>query len=285
MRTFRAPGKLVLMGEYAVLDGAPSLVAAVNAGVSCAWEASAERRIITPGPDTFARAALDHAGVTTGTWTFGNYNAPPTDTKPGLGGSAGATVAALLAARTVAGEPTEQLFADAFRVHHDVQGSGSGVDVAAAVAGGVIRYKMGQPPVPVSPIELVVVWSGQSAKTGPRVQQYQAWSDRAAFVAETTRLVSAFADDPIAATRAARRLLEDMASQAGISYTTPALTAIADLAEAHGGAAKPSGAGGGDCAVAVFADALSAVEYRHALTGAGYRTLDLALSTGAHELP
>ena len=55
-----APGKLVLLGEYAVLDGAPSIVAAVDRGVSCEASASPTLTIETPGgDDRFVRAAIE----------------------------------------------------------------------------------------------------------------------------------------------------------------------------------------------------------------------------------
>jgi phosphomevalonate kinase len=43
-----------------------------------------------------------------------------------------------------------------------------------------------------------------------------------------------------------------MAVSSGLAYRTPGLDRVVALAAACGGAAKPSGAGGGDCAVAMF---------------------------------
>ncbi|HYP72971.1 MAG TPA: phosphomevalonate kinase, partial [Microbacterium sp.] len=56
-------------------------------------------------------------------------------------------------------------------------------------------------------------------------------------------------DDTLAAVRRARRLLQTLGAQAGLSIETPRLTALCDLAEAAGAAGKPSGAGGGDCGI------------------------------------
>ncbi len=63
-----------------------------------------------------------------------------------------------------------------------------------------------------------------------------------------------FTADPVAALRENAHLLMDMATQAGLPYMTPRLAAITSLAQRLGGAAKPSGAGGGDCAIALFSD-------------------------------
>jgi phosphomevalonate kinase len=45
-----------------------------------------------------------------------------------------------------------------------------------------------------------------------------------------------------------------MGVETGVQYMTPALAGIGKLARDFGGAAKPSGAGGGDCAIALFPD-------------------------------
>src|SRR5690606_7957156 len=175
------------------------------------------------------------------------------------------------------------LFADALAVHRAVQGSGSGIDVAASCHGGVLRYQDERvSPLPAPP-HLTVVWSGQSARTGPRVQRYLAWADRAAFIATSTACVERFATDPIGALDEARRNLEAMAAAAGLDYRTPALDRIAALAAAHGGAAKPSGAGGGDVAVAMLPDADADAAFRAACAADGLDVLHVRLTGGAHE--
>ncbi|WP_327000751.1 phosphomevalonate kinase [Dactylosporangium sp. NBC_01737] len=52
--------------------------------------------------------------------------------------------------------------------------------------------------------------------------------------------------------RTARRLLADLDDQLRLGIFTTRLTALCDAAEAAGGAAKPSGAGGGDCGIALL---------------------------------
>ncbi|MFV0433773.1 MAG: phosphomevalonate kinase [Leucobacter sp.] len=52
----------------------------------------------------------------------------------------------------------------------------------------------------------------------------------------------------------ARHLLQLLGSSAGVQLETARLRALCDIAEQHGAAAKPSGAGGGDCGI-VLADA------------------------------
>lgn len=285
-RLFRAPGKVVLLGEYAVLDGAPAIVAAVDRGVQVRVLPAATLQIETPDDDRFVRAALIAAEAPPALYAFSDWNPPKTATKAGLGGSAAATVAAVLAARALQGRSTtpDDLYAIAAPVHHAVQGSGSGIDVAASAWGGVVRFQAGRVvPMPV-PEHLVVVWSGGSAKTGPRVERYLAFEDRGEFARRSTLAVERFATDPIQALRDMRQNLEAMAAAAGIEYRTKGLVRIAELAEARRGGAKASGAGGGDVAVAILPDADHERTFREACAAHGLPVLEVAIAPGAHEV-
>lgn len=284
MRTFLAPGKIVLLGEYAVLDGAPSLVAAVDRGVRCEVGETDERSWAVPEDDRFVAAALRDAPP--GHYAFTAWNPPPTVTKPGLGGSAAAVVCALAAAHRTAPLPPRQLFAQALAVHRRVQGSGSGVDVAASTWGGVLSYASEQAtPVHLPEgLEISLVWSGSSASTGPRVRRYLAWSKRGPFASASARIVQRFQGDPLGAVHSNRRLLERMAAATGLDYRTTALDHIVSLATEHGGAAKPSGAGGGDSAVALFTDPDSRLAFEAAARREGLHVIPVSISRGAHEI-
>ncbi|MGW0882937.1 phosphomevalonate kinase [Streptomyces sp. NPDC002671] len=52
--------------------------------------------------------------------------------------------------------------------------------------------------------------------------------------------------------RGSRRALAELDEAVGLGIFTPKLTALCEAAEALGGAAKPSGAGGGDCGIALM---------------------------------
>lgn len=274
-RSYRAPGKLVLMGEYAVLDGAPAIVLAVNRGAAVRVDAATGLHIETPdGDDRFVRGAL--AGQV-GIFRFSAWNpVAGIAGKPGFGGSAAACVVACLAA----GRRLDESYA----LHFAAQGSGSGVDVAASAHGGMLRFVRpsapGAPPTlrSLPPLRPVVVWSGQSARTGPRVASYQTWGGRADFADESSALVDAFVEQPIPAMRAARRALEAMAEDAGLAYRCPGLDRAIALAEGLGGAAKASGAGGGDCAVALLPDAEAEAAYRAALQNNGLQVISIEVA-------
>jgi len=118
----------------------------------------------------------------------------------------------------------------------------------------------------MSPVCPVVVWSGKSAKTQPRVEHYLASRDREAFVQASTEIVDAFAEDPLGMLRENANLLMHMSVETGLPYMTPSLAAIRKVAKDFGGAAKPSGAGGGDCAVALFPDEEARTAFVSAMT-------------------
>ena len=278
LRRVLAPGKVVVVGEYAVIDGAPAVVCAIDRGVACEIVPGTDGETVhievPGGDDRYVRPALE--GAPPALYRFSDWNPVAflgRGQKPGFGGSAAACVAACVAA----GRPAT----DATHIHAQVQGGGSGIDVAAAIHGGTLRFTQGEVS-PMPPLDPVVIWSGRSARTGPRVARWQVLEGRARFVRRSRQIVDHFADDPIAAMDAALALLIELTHAAGIDYLTPAHQRITDLARAHGGAAKPSGAGGGDCAIALFPDPDARTAFVAACAAADLPPVPVRLAPGAH---
>ena len=129
----RAPGKLVLAGEYAILDGAPAVVLAINRGVEC--EIAEGNGFSTPMNDT---RFIEHARPLTHQkrLIFRDWN-PVTqiesDCKPGFGGSGAACV--------IATRLMDMPWKSALQIHHDVQGGGSGIDIKASILGGMFIWE------------------------------------------------------------------------------------------------------------------------------------------------
>lgn len=135
-------------------------------------------------------------------------------------------------------------------------------------------------PVPVpADLQLVLAFSGVSADTRSLVREVRAfaearparWREHAEKISRRAEQLAALledaARDPGVAPREAtleilRRAAAAMAAlgeEAGVPIATAALQQICALASSAGGAAKPSGAGGGDCAVALaFGEAAAA---------------------------
>lgn len=149
----RAPGKLVLSGAYAVLDGAPAIVAAVDRYVTA--DATRRADFITPE----VRAAL--GGTAEVPW-FDAGALREQGEKLGLGSSAAILVASLAARALLEHGPLddfeliEQVFEPALRAHALAQGGGSGVDVAAAAFGGTLVYHRTRRAPGATPVETQV---------------------------------------------------------------------------------------------------------------------------------
>lgn len=279
-----APGKAFLIGEYAVLEGAPAIVTALDVR-AVAHAATADR----PAQDTavvrcaHARAAafLEARGATvgampvvdTGGFTMGHR-------KLGLGSSAAVTAAVVGYHLAAAGlEPTDaHVRADALALAHAAHaeaqgGGGSGADVATAVMGGMIRFVDGAPSQLAAPswLALGFVDAGAPAVTSSFVAAVKAagasapqrYREAMAILRDGATL---FADglaqarrgdgerDLQAAVALHVRGLRALQELAHVPILTPEIEAILGLCSAAGVAAKPSGAGGGDLVVLVASE-------------------------------
>ena len=214
--TASAPGKLVLLGEYAVLEGAPALVLAVDRrasamlapGNSNAWE------IVSPTLGLQARLRLQDgdakwlddapaelAWIATLLARFPQaQELPPCRieldsdafhvdhagirAKLGLGSSAALTVALLGALHAIANAAPPTL-GEAIEAHRAIQhGQGSGIDVAASLSGGLSCFRLDGGAVQVTSMRLpdglrwCCVYSGRPASTRAMLATVAAWRER-----------------------------------------------------------------------------------------------------------
>lgn len=294
-----APGKQLLSGEYAVLHGAPAVVAAVDRRAR-AWLEPAGR-----GPSALIDAAREAVAEALGEAGAGSLPPVRVETpgfsrrrrKLGLGSSAAAVTAAcgaLFAARGLGADAHRgRIFDTAMKAHLRSQGGrGSGADVAASVYGGVLVYRVGHPPRPVTAgvPPMVFVWTGTAAFTTNLVAAVEeaARRDPAAHrerIGELRDLAEDLAEAWLAGdaraipelTGAYGEAMARLGRLARAPIVPPVIERIARLARGHRGAAKPSGAGGGDTALAVFADAEQAAAFAADCRTVGLATLDLCV--------
>jgi len=151
----------------------------------------------------------------------------------------------------------------------------------ASFFGGLSHFSNGQRET-IQELPLTVIHSGQSAQTGPRVKAYQTLQDRAGFAQEAQQLVVEFASHPVLALEAYGHLVEELAQKAGFVYKTAAHNRIAQLARDHGGSAKPSGAGGGDIAVALIPDEEERMAFVRSCHQEGLVEVPVSISQGLH---
>jgi len=268
----RAPGKAIVCGEYAVLDGAPAISIAVDR-YAIAREGEGQR-------SPFVDAALAHASRALGDAKLASLAVTVDSTalyeqagKIGLGSSAAVTAAVVGLAFAKAGASLDdraRLFTIADAAHAEAQGmTGSGIDVATSIYGGAIRFVRTPgaapsiAPVPwPSDLRLAFVFSGQSASTPDLVGRVRRLRERDAARYATcmnalAEIARSFADaiagsDARAAIAAVARwqpALAALGHAADAPIVTPFFDWLATAASAHGAAAKPSGAGGGDLGV------------------------------------
>jgi phosphomevalonate kinase len=295
----RAPGKAFLCGEYAVLAGAPAVVVAVcryaqARAVSHAVTESAFVREAT-------RRASEHVETRVPPWVAVNTDGffAQGGEKLGLGSSAAATVATAGLVFAAAGrdlsapEVRRELHAVAAQAHSSVQaGEGSGADISASVYGGVIRFVKGEEPHPLDlprRLELVFVWTGRAASTKLWIASIRkAGLPLGDLPSLASTFAEAFAKGDVRATIETARLygaaLQKLGERCGVPIVTREHALLAELAHRQGGAAKPSGAGGGDIGVAFLQGPEAAAALRADAARAGLAVLDLPLDgEGVHQ--
>jgi phosphomevalonate kinase len=301
----------MISGEYVVLDGAEALVAAVDVRAIAAFsgprsDRSPEASGLSPGPQPVppeAMLARSYAELELGPvpmeLTIDTSALRSEDRKLGLGSSAAAAAATAAAVVGWHGLDVDterrRILRWALDGHRAIAPQGSGADVAASTLGGLVRFQRDKAEDAFRiewPTELLleVVWTGKPARTSDLVaavralaehepERYQEASSRLREAAQRL-MVSMIHNDASAALLAVAEHhhgMDELGRAAGVGIINESLEGAARLAREHGGAAKPSGAGGGDVALAFFAASDAAARFRASCSAAGLTPLRLAI--------
>lgn len=304
MTSGRAPGKVVLWGEYAVLAGAPAAVLAVNRQVVCEVRSSSTHRFAArgfkapavqferppthPPKDRPAALLAWHVLGAVG-WERVGPAAFLCDSsafyhqgrKIGLGSSAALCVAMEGLCAHLAGEAPD--FRRAREAHRRFQGGqGSGIDVAAAFFGGALRCQDGRA-LPLRPALPAwrILWTGEGASTPRQLGRFTAYLDRVGLGAlddlgsRSERLCDA---PSVNALREYASALKRLDAAADLGIFTAAHRRAEQCANRYNLAYKPCGAGGGDVG-AVFAESPHRLqEFEEAAAAAGLTILNLEIA-------
>ncbi|MCL6453992.1 MAG: phosphomevalonate kinase [Alicyclobacillus sp.] len=170
-------------------------------------------------------------------------------------------------------------------------------DVRRTVAQAWPRWTVAPVPWPTA-LQFSVGWTGQAASTARMLEDVSRWRARnpASYrrfldvsAPAVRALTAALRDGDTAgvlhALRRSRRNLANLGAQSGVGIETPQLRALAEAAERFGGAGKLSGAGGGDCGIAVLPSSQTPACLFDAWRAAGIEPLDLQVTpAGVHIL-
>jgi phosphomevalonate kinase len=282
-----APGKVFLAGEYAVLDGGPALIAGVDRAMHASWEgvqgvhvvhrpsgvawdggaAPEELRFAVRAVGLALKLCEDEGLEPRGFRLVFEDDFAEDGVKLGLGGSAAACVIAVRAACAAQGRllSEDEVVRLASEAHFTEQGqSGSGADVAACALGGLLRVCAGEIRRVAVPedLRLLLAFTGKSASTRSLVAKVRRFMEgdaprwaivKGEIVAQSEALTAALEggerQSALAAVRAGAAAMARLGEESGAPIITAELTLACALAASAGAAGKPSGAGGGDCAV------------------------------------
>lgn len=250
--TGRAWGKVILLGEHAVVYGYPALAAALGRVLQVRF--SAAPGVARAPADPLLARALDltlppgcHVGIRS-----------EIPVGRGLGSSAALAVALVRARASWDGEDLSDgaLFERALAIETLFHGRPSGVDQSVAAAGGILVFQRGigsRPVPPRGPLPLVVMDSGAPGRT----------RDLVAAVAARRPTVDPLLARIGALVEQAQGCLGDLGALGALmdedhgllremGVSTPRLDELVARARARGAlGAKLAGAGGGGVAVAL----------------------------------
>ena len=317
--TATAPGKLVVSGEYAVLVGAPALVLALDRRVVVRL-APGERdwRFTSHGFTGSARHALSellaprdlplddpaYMGqhvLRTIAATGARIDWPSSvdielDSRAGFerGAKLGiGTSAAVCVALTAACCKHLAVDADvltlALAAHARAQaGRGSGLDVASAHRGGLIRYARGaeRPSIDSvawpSGVHRLAIWTRESAVTVHYIERFDRWrlaqrrSSLDALVAAASTTAHALSDAAsfVRELRGFSARLTEFDREAGLGVLSHAHRRLTEMA-GNAVVYKPCGAGGGDLGLACSEDLAALAAFGAAAADKGFSPLQL----------
>lgn len=343
----RAPGKLFIAGEYAVVEPhEPAVIVAVDRFIrvqvtpGMAYSATNHTPHVAAAIDTVEQVRRER-GLTQQHYDIVIQSELENEhgIKFGLGSSAAVTVALIDALSSLydLGLSALERFKLSLLATITIAPRASGGDLAASTFGGWLRYASPDRAVLATDFaahgasqaltsdgwhglevrrltsprgcELLVGWTGSPASTEQLVNGVvqrsaahtpvaQSTAQRQNFLAASRNIVNtittALESQPESTTsspleictavRRSRALLQRLGEETGTLIETPKLAALCEIAERHGAAAKPSGAGGGDCGIVLTTVASDRTAIEHDWSQQDIVRLDLAVHEVAHSL-
>lgn len=276
MVTASAPGKLILMGEHAVVFGQPAIALAIDLRLSCSATPSRSFSVngeaLLERPHSYVLEALRLAWDSSPVAIRIDSKLP---SGSGLGSSAAVTVAALAALLSLKHSFEEEAVArTGFEVESAVQGRASPIDTSTCTHGHgiLIDTRPGEGLLwhikkdkrewyvhhcDVPEMEMVVGYTGIVGHTGPLVAKVKRFAERSRFGMETIEEIGQLTSEGLAMLRAGDKvglgrlmtLNQKLLAIAGVS--SPELEKLIAASQPHSYGAKLTGAGGGGSMIAL----------------------------------
>lgn len=323
MISVKAPGKLYIAGEYAVVEsGTPAIIAAVDQYITATikeseskygqinsdqydnpikWNIENDSLHLLDDDESFAYVIsamkvmndyISELNINKKLFDIElNSTLNSTDGKKyGLGSSAAVTVVIVKAINKFYDLNLSplQIFKLSAIAHLKVQGNGSLGDVAASSFGGWISYSSFDkewlknsslsileiintswpdlfisPLTPPSDLKLLIGWTGTPASTHNLLDQVKKDSNAGTynqFIESSKKcifkMIDGFEKKDIEVIkqqiRENRKIIKSLSTSTGVDIETNQLSNLCEIVESYNGAGKSSGAGGGDCGIAII---------------------------------
>lgn len=287
-----APGKLFLIGEYAVLEGAPAILTPVPQRAEVTLLPSEGRphsgTVITRDHETRRLATSDalkslpllravvetldcfdaiaHKELTLDTAAFFSRGI-----KLGLGSSAALTAALVKLVSADQNLSDTQLVKLAQQCHHRFQdGRGSGADIALSMSDGCIVHQGGSQPSRITlpdQLRMLAIWTGEAASTTGYLKAMEQWRARHESIYQ--QHIQQLTDTASQAVHAVHAVdagqlltciarydtqLEQLSRDSALNFYNQTHLEMRKRVELADCTYKPSGAGGGDFGIAYYLD-------------------------------
>lgn len=278
-----APGKLMLFGEHAVVYGIPCITFAVNQRLYCKIKEREDNKIVLNFPDigikdyeyqgktkdkkiSFVSATINNI-LERVKEPKGFSLETKSEMRAGIGTSSASVVATIFALNKFfsLNLKKEDIFNTGYKTVLDVQGTGSGYDIATSTYGGMIKYVKGEKPIQIEyPKNLCLVVGHTKIKADTKkivekvAKKKEKYPHFYSDIFDLTKKCVEEAEENLRKGNLKR--LADMLNFAhgilnGMGVSHPKLEELIFASRSAGAlGAKLSGAGGGDCMIALVTE-------------------------------